>query len=375
MPGFIGGQFALASLSEHYIGYNHEYLLFALVGVCGGLPRDRLYPRGMDLSVSAVARVRLPMWFKPAVAGLAVGALATHYPQVLGLGDEAIHDAIAQLFTLPFAARPDAGQTTRGVRVPWLRHARRRVRGRRCFLASCSAVRSANRCNGSIRRWSHPCQFTPWAGMGAVTSCVIGAPITTILIVFELTASYALTSAVMIAVVCAHLTVNRLYPLSWFHLLLMQRGVDLYKGRTVRIMQRRKVHELLGDEQITATPHESINSVHAALLHANTTVTMICCEDGKLLGRISLVDAVRAVGSGDGNATAGQLAVMPGIVLTQDQDLDAAMKQLRYFKGAGVPVVDTIDNMHFVGVLNQSSLIAAYGDAVSQAHEEEHGRG
>jgi CIC family chloride channel protein len=368
-----GGQFALASLSEHYIGYNHEYLLFALVGVCGGLLAI-VFIKGMDLSVRAVARVRLPMWFKPAVAGLAVGALATHYPQVLGLGDEAIHDAIAQLFTLPLLlalmlAKLLAACVCRGFGMPG------GVFGPALFLGVMlgSAL-------GQSLQWVDPSLVSSLpiyavAGMGAVTSCVIGAPITTILIVFELTASYALTSAVMIAVVCAHLTVNRLYPLSWFHLLLMQRGVDLYKGRTVRIMQRRKVHELLGDEQITATPHESINSVHAALLHANTTVTMICCEDGKLLGRISLVDAVRAVGSGDGNATAGQLAVMPGIVLTQDQDLDAAMKQLRYFKGAGVPVVDTIDNMHFVGVLNQSSLIAAYGDAVSQAHEEEHGRG
>ena len=33
------------------------------------------------------------------------------------------------------------------------------------------------------------------------------------------------------------------------------------------------------------------------------------------------------------------------------EDLDSAMKQLRYFKGASVPVVDNIDNMRFIGVI------------------------
>ena len=101
----------------------------------------------------------------------------------------------------------------------------------------------------------------------------------------------------------------------------------------------------------------------------------MCDENSTLRGQVSLADVVRAVDSGRANAAVAELAVMPGIVLARDATLDTAMKQLRYFKGVNVPVVHSIQDMRLVGVIDQSSIIGAYGDAVSQAHEEEHGRG
>ena len=60
------------------------------------------------------------------------------------------------------------------------------------------------------------------AGMGAVISRVIGAPLATILIVFELTSNYALTTAVMLAVVMGRLVSRRSFPRSWFEFKLQQ---------------------------------------------------------------------------------------------------------------------------------------------------------
>jgi len=368
-----GGQFTLASLSGYQIGYTHEYPLFALVGLCGGALAIA-FIKGMDMSVRAVARVRVPQLYKPAIAGLVIGALATHYPQVLGLGDEAIHDAIGQLFALPLlfallAVKLLAACLCRGFGFPG------GVFGPAMFLGVMlgSALGQTLQLIDPALVSSLPIYAI--AGMGAVVSCVIGAPITTILIVFELTASYALTSAVMIAVVCAHLTINRVYPLSWFNLQLLRRGVDLYQSRAVRIMQRQQVAALLDKDQLTVLPRQHILSVRDELLRMDLSEALVCDESGALRGQIRLIDIVRAIDSGRADLAVAELAVMPGIVLTRDENLDSAMKQLRHFKGASVPVVRNFHDMQFVGVVEQSSIIGAYGDAVSQAHEEEHGRG
>ena len=367
-----GGQFTLASLSEYHIGYNHEYLQFALLGVCGGLLAIT-FIKGMSLSVHVVAQVRLPAWCKPAIAGLAVGAVATRYPQILGLGDEAIHDAIGQLFPLPLllalvAAKLAAACLCRGFGFPG------GVFGPALFLGVMlgSALGQSLQLINPALVSSLPIYAV--AGMGAVASCVIGAPITTILIVFELTGSYALTSAVMIAVVCAHLTTSRVYPPSWFNLQLLQRGVDLYLGRAVRIMQRRQVEELIRTDQLVVSPQTNLAQVRETLLRLDVNQALVCDDNGTLRGQINLTDVVRTLDSHAVDVPLSELTVMPSIILAHDDNLDSAMKKLRYFNGVSVPMVHGVDGRRLLGVINQSTIIGAYGDAVAQAHDEEHGR-
>ena len=69
------------------------------------------------------------------------------------------------------------------------------------------------------------------AGMAAVSSAVIGAPVTAVIIVLELTQSYAYAVAVMVSVMLCSLITNRLFGHSFFDRQLLDRGIDLLKGR------------------------------------------------------------------------------------------------------------------------------------------------
>ena len=64
-------------------------------------------------------------------------------------------------------------------------------------------------------------------GAVAVASPVIGAPLSAILIVFELTRNYELTTAAMLSVVFANLVSYRIFGRSWFDRQLLNRGVDV----------------------------------------------------------------------------------------------------------------------------------------------------
>lgn len=358
-------RFVLASLSEYRIGYNHEYLLFALVGVCGGLLAIA-FIRGLEWAGLGAAKVRVPDWTKPAIAGLAVGALATRYPQVLGLGDEAIHDALGQLFTLPvlltlLAAKLLAACLCRGFGFPG------GVVGPALFLGAMlgSAI-------GQALHWLDPALVSSVpiyavAGMGAVVSCVIGAPLATILIMFELTGSYALTTAVMVAVVLASVTVSRLFPFSWFTLQLTRRGVDLRTGPVVRIMRTRQVAELLTLAPSVVVPDLATLQARQRMLAQHADELLLVDRHGVLRGQVSLASVVEACDAGLGARPVSALAAMPGIVLRRDESLDQAMRQLRYFMGHSVPVVESVQTMRLAGVVYQSSIIGAYNDALAQA--------
>ena len=69
------------------------------------------------------------------------------------------------------------------------------------------------------------------AGMAAVSSAVIGAPVAAVLIILELTQSYEYAVAAMIAVMVCNLLTNRLFGNSFFDRQLLDRGIDLRKGR------------------------------------------------------------------------------------------------------------------------------------------------
>ena len=69
------------------------------------------------------------------------------------------------------------------------------------------------------------------AGMAAVSSAVIGAPVSAVLIILELTQSYEYAVAAMIAVMVCNLLTNRVFGNSFFDRQLLDRGIDLLKGR------------------------------------------------------------------------------------------------------------------------------------------------
>jgi CIC family chloride channel protein len=168
------------------------------------------------------------------------------------------------------------------------------------------------------------------------------------------------------------MTVSRLFPFSWFNLQLLRRGVDVRSGREVRIMRERRIRELVTEDVAVIGPAATVGEARDRLLELDATEMLVVDDDGTLIGQVSLAALVRA--AADSQTTAMRdLAATPGIVLQSDDSLDQAMKQLRYFVGVSVPVVDTTATMQLSGVVYQSSVIGAYNDAVEQARAEERG--
>ena len=363
--------FNLASLEGYRIAFTHEYLLFAVVGLVGGALAI-MFLRGLHLSLELGQRIALPIWLKPAIAGTAIGVVGLALPQVLGLGDAAIHDTLAQQFPLPLllaliGAKIILVWWSRAMSVPG------GVFGPALFLGAMLGSALGQALGHIDASWVSSVPAYTLAGMGAVVSCVIGAPLATILIVFEITQSYALTTAVMVAVVAASTVTGRFYPFSWFSLQLLARGVDLRVGREVRIMRSRQVSELISSDFHTVPCTDTVTCVRQRMLDLQIAEVLVIAQNQRLRGQVSLLQLEAALDAQRANEPIERLATLPTVVLESTQDLDQAMGAMQSFVGVRAPVINDRDSMQLAGVIYPSRIIGAYNDAVAQARREQLG--
>lgn len=215
-------------------------------------------------------------------------------------------------------------------------------------------------------------QIFALAGMGACISSVVGAPIATILIVFELNQNYSVATAVMVAVVISNLLTNKYFARSFFLFQVQAAGFDINAGREVLILQRRRIGEVMEKEYFTIDPSAGLEAVEKALRAQPEADLYVVDEDQKLLGAITLARAWDALKAGD-HQNAADLASMPEHILTEETDLNRGFEIIEEFVGVSIPVVENNDNMRLTGIIHEANIIQAYNEAVKTARGEEQG--
>ena len=174
--------------------------------------------------------------------------------------------------------------------------------------------------------------------MAAVSAAVIGAPLSAVLIVLELTQSYEYAVAAMMAVMLCGLLTHRLFGQSFFDRQLLDRGVDLAKGREAIALGQQVIGPFASDDYIKG---RSQYHWHVALLQEMQSrepiprpisLTMLVNCIGKII--IYLV-----IECGDQEVSAF-MDVQP-LCLYADEPLDSAMVKVSQFVGESLPVIDT----------------------------------
>ncbi len=347
IAGPVLGQRPLLALSASVVGSIADYVLLIALGVVSAVLAV-LFMRLMLWTERRSFEVPIPMALKPALAGIPVG---------LGIGDLAVI-LIAKLVLT--AVCVGFGLAT-GVFTPAL------VIG---LLFGAFVGQGLGIVFGSGHS---DLGIFAVCGAVAVASPVIGAPLSAILIVFELTRNYELTTAAMLSVVFANLVSYRIFGRSWFDRLLLNRGVDVSQGRDHLLLQSQSVAESMDSPLVTVLGSESLADVLTQMDAQARNLAWVVDSQHVLTGslryealRLLLIDQPDAV-----DWPASRAAVSTNAVFTPETNLATAMQQVANQSQDWIAVVDGGQHRRFLGVISRAKIVTTYQATLDRIREEE----
>ena len=367
------GDFPAFVLPSHSITSVLEFPAFAILGVASALVAIT-FMRSIAVTRALSLKVPAPDWLRPAVGGLLVGLIALVFPNVLGVGYGTTDAAIREL--LPFwtliallAAKTAATSICLGSGF-----------GGGVFSPSLFLGAMLGGAFGIVATSIFPDQSSghgayTLVGMGAVAGCVLGAPISTILIIFELTGDYAITVAVMVGVVVASLITQNVHGKSFFHWQLGVRGITLTGGLEQSLLSAIKVRDLMRAEFATVPLGATMAQIRECLLEAPHGELFVTDDEGRPHGTITLADLSHSAfdTSNDPLLRASDVARANPPVVTVEDDLEAAIARMKEAGEEHLGVIDGAEDGKLVGFVHQVDVMLAYNRALLQARREERG--
>lgn len=350
-----------------------EFPGFALLGLVSAAAAI-VFMWSIMFTEDTVAKLPLPKWSRPAFAGFLVGLIALAFPEVLGVGYEATDKALSDLYPLWFllalivvktaaTAISLGGGFAGGVFSPSL-YVGAMVGGAYGIIAT-HAFPELSSGHGAYTM----------IGMGAVAGAVLGAPMSTILMIFEMTTDYELTIGVMVATVIASVVTQQVHKPSFFTWQLERRGITIRGGHQTGLMRRVKVASVMDHRYASVTSTTPIAEVRRRLQTAPGGELYVIDEDARLSGVISYADLHEAAfdTSHDAELIADNLArSVPAILLVSD-NLETAVKAFTITGEPHIPVVADRESMVLRGLVRGHEVMLAYQRALDLARAEERG--
>jgi CIC family chloride channel protein len=343
-----------------------EFLLFALEGLACGLLAV-VFMKLLKTAGNFANQLSIPAACKPMLAGFVLGVIALQIPEVLGAGQEILHtasvpgsfsagDLATVLLTKIFVTILCIGfGFAGGVIFPALLVG---VLFGALFAISVPEL--------LLDEYSGLSVYAI-CGMVAVASPVIGAPMTALLIIFELTRSYEITIAAMVTVVFSNLVAYHWYGRSLFDTQLAERGLDLSLGRDRAYLKHQQVIDHMTQVLPCCDSSTSCEELNDQFKSTALKTAVVIDADEKFLGLVHLDQ----LGECTLEANLVSLVSSEGLVFDETTSLWSAMQAMRDYIGEAIPVVDSVSG-RYLGAMSENELIGSYLDAVLDLRREEH---
>ncbi len=374
---------AFAIPMEYGIKNLWEFALYPLLGILAAL-LGVLYTRTLYWTEDRFdAWKGMPEWAKPAIGGILLGLLALLYPLVTGLdwsvvphvynvGYEVIEQALAnnlfwQVALLLLVLKLLATSLTLGsggsggVFAPGL------------FMGAMLGAAF-----GLLAQQLFPNMVaSPGAyalvGMGAVFAATAHAPITAVIILFELTGDYRIILPLMLTVVLATILSSiMLKGESIYTLKLSRRGVRLQRGRDIDVLQGVLVSEVMTQQYYSIPAQNSLKDAWELFNQTHTTALLVLNNEGDLHGIMTLSDLELGVQDGkfDEGIVENLTTKPPELVVAYPDDTVGQVLARMGSRGiTRAPVVSPQSPHKLLGMIRREDIIKAYNLGLARRKE------
>ncbi|MEW5351726.1 chloride channel protein [Streptomyces sp. 16-176A] len=357
------GDTAFLELPDFHVAHLTQYALFALLGVVAAVVGTG-FARFLYLVEDACDWLwRGPEWLRPAVGGLALGLVLLALPEMYGVGYPVLEKATEGGYAIGFLLLLLAGKMlatsltigiggSGGVFAPSLFIG--------AMLGSAYGIGVHQLLPGSAGAVG----AYALVGMGAVFAGAARAPITAVVILFELTGEYSIILPLMLAIVLATATGRLLSRDTVYTLKLRRRGIDLdgpAPGAAIGAQHVGGVMEPLPSPLPATTP---LTDAAELLSRSGHGALPVVDDGGGYVGVVTAQAVAEALAEQPdaAPATIAPLAAPPAPV-TVGQPLAQALQTLLTAAGTGVPVLDDRHGEPVGWLSHQSALRAVHTSA------------
>ena len=305
---------------------------------------------------------RGPAWLRPAAGGLLLGALLLALPEMYGVGYPVLESAIGGQYALGMLVAFLLGKViatsltmaiggSGGVFAPSL------------FMGAMLGSAFGLGAHALLPVASAGAGAYGLVGMGAVFAAAGRAPITAVLIVFELTGDYSIILPLMLAVVIATGLSRRLSSSSIYTLKLKRRGIDIERPALDGSIVGVRVGEAMRAAPAPVAAGASLPEIVALFAEREESALPVADEAGALVGVIAARDVEREGASG-ARADAAALALeVPE--LYPDQELADAIALLSDGDREALPVLEP-ETRHIVGWIDHRDVLRVYAARIGR---------
>lgn len=303
--------------------------------------------------------IRMPAYLKPAIGGLLIGGIGLFFPQVFGVGYDVIEGTIngelvigiivALVFLKIIATSITLGSGgSGGIFAPSL------------FIGA-----MLGEAFGKIATLMLPSTVIPpgafaLVGMAAVFAGTSHAPISAILLLFEMTGNYQILPPLMVTCVITIVLVRWISKPSIYTLKLLRRGIDIEKYTEVDLMDSITVSEAMIKDVIAVNESETVRDVGLKIKKTNHRGFPVISKDGRLVGMVTRQDINKALQSEDADSAVQKVMTKDIIVCFPNESLKTALNKMARKNIGRIPVVEKEKREKIIGILTRKSIINAY---------------
>jgi len=360
-PAFQTPPFQLYS-----IGDMPYYLVFGLFTALVAL----LFIKTLYKTEDIFNIIKMPPYLKPALGGLMIGGIGMFFPQVFGVGYDVIENTIdgelvigvivALVFLKIIATSITLGSGgSGGIFAPSL------------FIGALLGEAFGKAATLIIPSTVIPPGAFALVGMAAVFAGTSHAPISAILLLFEMTGNYQILPPLMVTCVISVFLVRWISKPSIYTLKLLRRGIDVEKHVELDLMDSIIVSDAMIQEVIAVNESDTVRNVGLKIKKTNHRGFPVLSDEGKLTGMVTRQDINLALQSGDADSEVKEIMAKDIIVCFPNESLKTALNKMAKKNIGRIPVVKQDNHQDIIGILTRKSIINAYNysiDRISGKH-------
>ena len=352
-PAFVVPPYELVSPFE-LLPYMGVGVVAALVGVA--------FTTVLYASEDAFERAPGPAYLRAAMGGALVGSIAVFLPNVLGVGYETVTRALTgelsvTLLGVLLLAKIAATSITLGsggsggVFAPSL------------FLGAMSGGLFGTLVHEAFPDATATSGAYALVTMGAVVAATTRAPITAILIIFEMTQTIAIIPPLMAACVVSTIVSMLLRKESIYTLKLLRRGVDITQEQDPNALKGIYVRDIVNREPEVVDASASFQKVTDLIVESDHSEFFVVDGQQRLMGSIYLRKLRRLLAVQEDLrpiVVAGDLVETNRPTVTENDTLDVVMQIFARSDLDEIGVVDERNRQKLVGSVHKRDVMNAY---------------